>query len=50
MTFCRTHDAVRSTASHGDFMGNLLVVTAYARLTNGCAQPPFSSLLALTAA
>jgi hypothetical protein len=33
-----------------EFMGNLLVIAGRDRLTDRCAQPPFSSLLALTAA
>jgi hypothetical protein len=33
-----------------EFMGNLLVIGPHDRLTDSCAQPPFSSLLALTAA
>jgi hypothetical protein len=33
-----------------EFIGNLLVVPARERLTDNCAQLPFSSLLALTAA
>jgi hypothetical protein len=36
--------------NHDEFMGNLLVIGRHDRLTDTRAQPPFSSLLALTAA